>query len=351
MAAAGANPRHIPVPLSAAWRGCVSLGHLDSAKYCSAARDGETAPRTPATEQGEEGLRKPHVGPSAHSCAAALASPPPPAHAAPAPGRAGGAKAPGLGRPQGRAQGAASGCCWALLWGAAARSCCAPQLGGPRRAPRNFLPISAHHILFSPRRVCILGCVSPILPHRQPRCVRRRVWGQAAPGKTLPGGWTPHAEPARALILLSRSPAHCPCSLCPEPGREHTSTATASLPSGSRLAHSPCTTPGPRCGRASTSLAMSTHTEHCAGARSAARQAPRLLSAPFTVLRRSRARCCSASAASRAQGWPEEVSQHHAAPRSHPRSHPQTAAAHTGSQPSTASPTQQALGFPAQILV
>ena len=61
MPAAGAKPQHIPVPLSAAWRGCMSLGHLDSAKSCSAARDGEAAPRTPAMEQREGELRKSHI--------------------------------------------------------------------------------------------------------------------------------------------------------------------------------------------------------------------------------------------------------------------------------------------------
>lgn len=71
----------------------------------------------------------------------------------------------GLGRPWDRAQGAASGCCWALLRGATAHSCQCPTAGGPAGAPRNFLPVSAHHILFSPRRARILGCVSPILPH------------------------------------------------------------------------------------------------------------------------------------------------------------------------------------------
>lgn len=164
MPAVGANPQHVPIPLSAAWRGRVSLGRLDSAKSCSAVRDGETAPRTTATKQGEERLQKPHVGPSAHSCAAALASPPvSPCCACARPHRSG----KGSGFRQ--TMGPSPGCCQRLLLGSAAGCHCpllpCPTAGGPAGPPRNFLPVSAHHILFSPRRARILGCVSPILPH------------------------------------------------------------------------------------------------------------------------------------------------------------------------------------------
>jgi len=264
--------------------------------------------------RGGWGLRKPPASPSAPRCAAVPAGPPAGPH------RAGGAEAPGSGRRWGRAQSAARSC-RARSWGA-------------RGAPRNFLPASAHHILFSPRRVRILGCVSPVLPHRRPRRVRRRVWGRAAAGKTLPGGRALRPQPARALVPLR----HCP----------------ACHPRAQSLAGNPRPRPLPRSPAAPGSH-IPTHGAPARGVArrapawpcpytpsgSAARLAPCLLSAPFTALglRQSRAGCCSASAGRRAGRRP----------RTPGHSHPQTAAVCAGGQSPPAAPVQQALGCPAQI--
>lgn len=138
-------------------------------------------------------------------------------------------------------------------------------------------------------------------------------WPDPAPG----AGQGPHpafAQPCPSPPLLSSAQ-----SLAGNPHPQRPPCALAAPGS-----HTPCAwTPSPQCGWASTSLATSTRTEHYVGAGSTARQAPRLLSAPFTVLglRRSRARSCSASAASRAQGWLEVVSQPHVPPHSHSQPH------------------------------
>lgn len=170
------------------------------------------------------------------------------------------------------------------------------QLGDPW-APGNFLPVSAHHILFSLHHVRILGCVRPTLPHRQQRCFRRRIWGRQLQGRPSLVPRTGHS-PRSALIQ--------PC-LSPEPDQEPTSTTAASL-----LLHSPCTDPSQQCSRASTGSATSTRTEHRADA---GRAAPtcRLPPAALTVLglRRCWACCCLASATAGLQGWLEETCQPH----------------------------------------
>lgn len=157
---------------------------------------------------------------------------------------------------------------------------------GPRGAP-SPAAVTAHHILLAPRRMCIPGCVSPIFCPRQLRGIRRRVWGQSAPEKTLPGG---RIRP------------------------EHSS-------------------PSPWCSRAGTGLAASTCTECREGAGSTAGQAPCWLSAPFPVpgRRRSRAHCPSASTAHEAPGaGPTAALCPHAQPAPAPclGRDPQTAAAH-----------------------
>lgn len=98
-----------------------------------------------------------------------------------------------------------------------------------------------------------LACVSPILPHRQLRCIRRRVWGQALLGCwTLCSGHSPAYHPTN-LASLTQSPSKNPLH------------SHYFAPGGSRLQHSHAQTPSLLHGWVSTSSAMSTDTVHVQG--------------------------------------------------------------------------------------
>lgn len=96
-----------------------------------------------------------------------------------------------------------------------------PTAGGGLRGPKKLpAPASAHHILFSPCSVHILGCVSPVLP--QTAEVRQEKGsGSGGSTKTLPGSQVQRRGLARALPPPSTQLLH--------------PTAAASLPTSSRL--------------------------------------------------------------------------------------------------------------------
>lgn len=127
---------------------------------------------------------------------------------------------------------------------------CTPLLGGGLRGPKKLpAPASAHHILFSPCSVHILGCVSPVLP--QTAEVRQEKGsGSGGSTKTLPGSQVQRRELARALPP-PQHPAPAPHSRCLAP---HQFQAWG--PS-----HGAGAPPGHTTWPTSSSLAMSTLTE------------------------------------------------------------------------------------------
>lgn len=120
-------------------------------------------------------------------------------------------------------------------------------LRGPKKLPA---PASAHHILFSPCSVHILGCVSPVLP--QTAEVRQEKGsGSGGSTKTLPGSQVQRRELARALPP-PQHPAPAPHSRCLAPhqfqawGPSHGARAPpghTTWPTSSSLATSTLTEP------------------------------------------------------------------------------------------------------------
>lgn len=221
--AAVANPQHVPVPLSAAWRSRMSFGCLDSAKSCSAARDRETVPRTPATEQGEEGLWKPCVGPLAHSCAAPLPSPPAgPSHACAGPCRRG--KGTGFRQTVGM-------CPWCQQWlslSPLAGHCCllppCPMAGGPAGPQETSCPSQCTTSCFHCAACASWVASAPSFPIE----VRQEKGsGTGGSRKDPPRQLGPKPRASQGPRAASAQPCPSARSLCPEPGREPTSTATA----------------------------------------------------------------------------------------------------------------------------
>lgn len=244
------------------------------------------------------------------------------------------------------------------MWGAAARSHHVPWPGGPWGPQKLPAHLSTPHPVFTaPRAHPGLRQPHPSPPTAEVR--QDKSLGTGGSRKDPPRRPCPmpgvDQAPRAALEQCCLSPP-LPVPRAPQGTHVHSRCLAPRWLQASRAPHA--RSPSTQRGQANTVWATSTRTEHCAGAGSAARQTSRSLPTPFTTLglRRSRAHGCSASAASRVQGWLEEVSHPHVPQHCHPQSctrgrNPQAAAAHERGQPMTAAPTQQALGCPAQISV
>jgi len=217
-----------------------------------------------------------------------------------------------------------------------------PQLGGPGGPQKLPARLSTPHPVFTAPRAhpgLRQPCPSP------PTAEARQEEGLGTGGCRKDPPRRPGPAPAASQGPRAASALPCLSPPCPEPGREPTSTAAASLPGSSRLPHPHARSPRTRRGQASASLAMPLHTE-------------RERSPAGTVLALRTVHCAGPQAEpsrlllglSRAQGRPE--ASHHQPPpgTATPRhSHPQTAAVCAGGQSPPAAPVQQALGCPAQI--